>query len=517
MSASLRPRRTAPPGVGLVGAEASSAGRQVLVIGAGLGGLAAAIRLRHRGYEVTVLERHAVPGGRCGLWESEGFRFDTGPTLLLMVEYLEALFRDVGRPLGAYLDLVQLDPNYRVHYADGRTLDVTSRLNAMLREVERIEPGAGPELLRFLAVTSQLYRVGLDGFVDRNVHHRRDFLSLRNALLLVRGGAMRRLEWLVAKFFRSEALRHTFSFQSLYLGLSPFESPAIYGLLAYTEIAGGLYFPRGGMHALPRGLAALAGEMGVRFRYQTDVAALERDEGRIAAVRLADGTRLPADLVLANADLPYVYRTLLGEPHSRAERFSYSCSAFLMYLGARGLYPGLPHHTLVVPSDLRGACSDIFGRHRIPPAPPYYICNPSKTDPSLAPPGCENLYVLVPVPSQAPGREIDWAAEGPRLEQEMLLRLERFGMPGLRERLVTSRTFTPADFTVDYSATRGEAFGLAHGLDQVGYLRPHNRHPAYRNLYFVGQSTHPGCGIPMVLISARLVVERMVEEQAIVR
>jgi phytoene desaturase len=516
MSASLRPRRAAPPGPHAAGPDPAG-DRQVLVIGAGLGGLAAAIRLRHQGYEVTVLERHALPGGRCGLWESEGFRFDTGPTLLLMVEYLHALFRDVGRRTEAYLDLVQLDPNYRVHYADGRTLDVTSRLNAMLQEVERIEPGAGPGLLRFLAATAALYRVGLDGFVDRNVHHRRDFLSLRNALLLVRGGAMRRLERLVARFFRSEALRHTFSFQSLYLGLSPFEAPAIYGLLPYTEVAGGLWFPRGGMHALPRALARLAAELGVRFRYQTDVVGLEREEGRIAAVRLTDGTRLTADLVLANADLPYVYQTLLGEPHPRAGRFAYSCSAFLMQLGVRRRYPGLPHHTLVVPPDLRGACGDIFGRHQVPAVPPYYICNPSKTDPSLAPPGCENVYVLVPVPSQKPGREIDWSVEGPRLEREMLVRLERFGMPGLRDHLVARRTFTPTDFAGRFSATRGEAFGLAHGLDQVGYLRPHNRHPRYRNLYFVGQSTHPGCGIPMVLISARLVAERMVEEQGVTR
>ena len=323
MSTALRTGRASPPPSGAAGTDRSG-GRHVLVIGAGLGGLAAAIRLRHRGYEVTVLERHAVPGGRCGLWESEGFRFDTGPTLLLMVEYLHALFRDVGRPLEAYLDLVQLDPNYRVHYADGRTLDVTSRLNAMLQEVERVEPGAGPRLLRFLAATSRLYRVGLDGFVDRNVHQRRDFLSLRNAALLIRGGAMRRLDRMVAGFFRSDELRHTFSFQSLYLGLSPFEAPAIYGLLPYAEVAGGLYFPLGGMHALPRALARLATELGVRVRYRSDVVALERENGRITAAQLADGTRLPADLVLANADLPYVYQALLGEPHPRAGRFAFS-------------------------------------------------------------------------------------------------------------------------------------------------------------------------------------------------
>jgi phytoene desaturase len=186
-----------------------------------------------------------------------------------------------------------------------------------------------------------------------------------------------------------------------------------------------------------------------------------------------------------------------------------------MYLGVDRQYPGLPHHTLVVPSDLRDACRDIFERGRVPSAPPWYLCNPSKTDPSLAPPGCENLYLLVPVPNLSTGREIDWAVEGPRLEADMLDRLERFGLARLREHVVTRRTFTPADFVLRFSATWGEAFGPAHGMDQVGYLRPHNRHAKYRNLYFVGQGTHPGCGIPMVLISARLVSERIVEEHGV--
>jgi phytoene desaturase len=488
--------------------------RHVIVVGAGLGGLAAAIRLRHRGFRVTVLERHAHPGGRCGLWESDGFRFDTGPTLLLMVDYLRALFTEVGRPLERYLDLRQLDPNYRVHYADGSTLDVTSRLNAVLEGLERIEPGVGPRFLRFLSETATLYRIGLDGFVDRNVHARGDFFNLRNAGLLLRAGAMERLQRMVRRYFRTEKLQHTFSFQSLYLGLSPFDSPAIYSLLPYTEVAGGLYFPMGGMHAMPRALARLAEEMGVDIRYRHDVRSLERADGRIAAVVLADGTRLPAGLVLANADLPYAYETLLGEKYPRIDRFDFSCSAFLMYLGVNRRYPELTHHALVVPRDLRTTCDDIFSG-RIPADPAYYICNPSKTDPSLAPPGCENVYVLVPVPSQLPGREIDWSVEGPRLEAAMLDRLERFGLPELRRHIVTRRTFTPADFALEFSATRGEAFGLAHGIDQVGYFRPHNRHPRLANLYFVGQSTHPGCGIPMVLISARLVVERMAAEQAV--
>ncbi len=495
--------------------SSANGARSVLVIGAGLGGLAAAVRLSRRGYHVTVLERHGYPGGRCGVWESEGFRFDTGPTLLLMVEYLRAVFEEAGRRTEDYLQLVQLDPNYRIHYADGTTLDVTSRLNAMLEGVERVEPGAGPGFLRFLSETARLYRIGLDRFVDRNVHRRRDFFSLRNAGLLLRARGMERLQRMVGRHFRSEKLRQTFSFQSLYLGLSPFESPAIYGLLPYAEVAGGLYFPMGGMHAIPRALAKLATELGATIRYGADVVRLERETGRVTAVVLADGQRIGADLVLANADLPYVYATLLGEPHPGIDRYDFSCSAFLMYLGVGRRYPDLPHHTLVVPGDLRAACEDVFSNARVPADPPFYVCNPNKTDPSLAPPGCENIYLLVPVPSRAPGREVDWTVEGPRLEHAMLDRLERLGLPQLRRHIVTRRTFTPLDFCRSLSATRGEAFGLAHGIEQVGWFRPHNRHPSYRNLYFVGQSTHPGCGVPMVLISSRLVVERIAEEQAV--
>lgn len=500
-----------PPAV--PGRAERPAAREVLIVGAGLGGLSAAVRLAAQGYRVRVLERHATPGGRCGLWESEGFRFDTGPTLLLMTDYLRKVFADAGRRMEDYLELRQLDPNYRVYFADGTRLDVTSRINGMLEGVEKIEPGVGPRFLRFLAETSKLYTIGLAAFVDRNVHRPRDFFNLKNGLLLLRARAMEQLQAMVGRFFRDERLQQAFSFQSLYLGLSPYESPAIYSLLPYTEVAGGLYFPMGGMHAIPRALARLAEELGVEISYGTEVSALERSGERIAAVRLADGRRLAADLVLVNADLPYAYETLLGEPYKNIDRFDFSCSAYLMYLGVDRAYPALPHHNLVVPSDLRRACEDIFERHQVPADPAFYVCNPSKTDPALAPAGMENIYVLVPVPSQDPARPIDWAVEGPRLEAEMLERLERFGLTDLKRHLVTKRTFTPADFHLELGATRGEAFGLAHGIDQVGYFRPHNRHAECTNLFFVGQSTHPGCGVPMVLISSRLVVERMLAEQ----
>lgn len=489
-----------------------AAPRRALVVGAGLGGLASAVRLAHEGWDVTVLERHATPGGRCGVWESEGFRFDMGPTLLLMLPHLERLFADTGRRLEDYLTLVQLDPNYRVHYADGSTLEVTSRLNQMLANAERIEPGVSGRFLGFLSRAGELFRLG-EAFVDRNVHDRRDFFTLKDAGLLAASGAFGTLRRFVSRHLRDERLRQAFSFQSLYLGLSPYEAMAIYALLPYTEVAGGLFFPMGGMHALPEALERLGRELGVRYRYGADVADVEHDGATASGVRLAGGERLAADLVLVNADLPWAYRHLLGERVERHERMQYSCSAFLIYLGVEGTYPQLLHHNLVVPADLRTACDDIFHRHRIPDDPAFYVCNPNKTDPSLAPRGTENIYVLVPVPSQHPERPIDWSVAGPALEDRMLDRLEAFGLTGIRQRLLTRRTFTPEDFRVTLSATRSEAFGLSHGLTQVGYFRPQNRHATIGNLFFVGQSTHPGCGIPMAMISARCAVERIVAEQ----
>jgi phytoene desaturase len=490
--------------------------RTALVVGAGLGGLATAARLQHAGWRVTLVERHHQPGGRCGLWESDGFRFDTGPSLVLMVEYWQQLFRDLGRRLEDYLTLVQLDPNYRIHFADGNVLEVTSTLNVMMENVERIEAGAGQKFLEFLAHTGKLYRDGV-AFIDRNMHRPSSMLNPAAALTMLGGGALGDLRTMVGKFFRDERLRDAFTFQSLYLGLSPFASLAIYGLLPYTEVAGGLHFPMGGLHALPRALERLFRELGGEVRYGAEVTRFEQDSRRVNAALLADGTRVPADVVVANSDLPYTYESLAGRKLPGVDRKEFSCSVVLMYLGVNRQYPQLLHHNLVVSADMRGDCERIFRRHEMPDAPPYYICAPTRTDPSLAPPGSDLLFILALAPSQNPARPIDWSIEGPRFGERMLDRLEAFGLTGLREHLVTQRMVTPADFTDRYGNVRGEAFGLSHGFTQIGYFRPHNRHRTLENLYFVGQSTHPGCGLPMVLISARLAAERIEAECGVPR
>lgn len=487
--------------------------RSVVVIGAGIGGLAAALRLARRGYRVTVLERQAFPGGRAGVWRSEGFTFDTGPSLVLMLEVWRSLFDDLGRRLEDYVDLVQVDPNYRVSFPDGSTLEMTSRINRLIEEFERIEPGAGPKLLEYLAHTAKLYRGGLR-FISRGMHRLRAMLAGADLRMLAGAGALGDLQTLVGRFFKDERLRQALSFQSLYLGLSPYDALAIYSLLPYAEIGGGIFYPRGGMHQLPLALERLCGEFGVTIRYGADVEALEKASGKVTGVRLKDGERVDTDLVVANSDLPYTYGTLLGEPYPGIAKKRFSCSVVLLYLGVDRRYPHIEHHNFVVPPDMRGACDDLFTHHRMPERPPFYVVASTRTDPAGAPPGCENLFVLVLAPSQHPdeARRIDWSVEGPRVEARTLDQLEAWGLTDLRRHIVTKRLITPADYTADFGNLRGEAFGLSHNFDQIGWFRPHNRHAHYHNLYFVGQSTHPGCGLPMVLISAEVLAERMAAE-----
>ena len=487
--------------------------RRAVVIGAGIGGLAAAIRLAHAGWQVTILEQHQGPGGRAGRWKSDGFTFDTGPSLVMMVEYWEKLFADVGRRLEDYVSLVQVDPGYRIHFPDGSSHDRTSNLNRLIAGCEALEPGSGPGLLAFLARAGTMYRDGLQ-FISRNLHRPTSMLGLAN-LGIVTGGGLGDMQKLVGRFFRDERLRQSFSFQTLYLGLSPYDALGIYSLLPYVEVAGGIFYPMGGMYELPLALERLARELGVEFRYGAKVARLEKATRTVNGAIVDSGERVPADLVVCNADLPQAYATLLDDPYPGIEEKRFSCSAVLLYLGTNRTWPHLLHHNFVVGRDMRTGCDDLFTRHRMPDDPPFYVVATSRTDPTQAPPGGENLFVLVLAPSQPADRAhwVDWSVEGPRVEAQTIERMERtLGLTGLRSHIVTRKRVTPDDFRMNFGNIRGEAFGLSHNFAQVGYFRPHNRHASLRNLYFVGQSTHPGCGLPMVLISADCVVQRIASE-----
>jgi len=482
--------------------------RKIAVVGAGIGGLAAAARLAHQGHDVEVFERGSQPGGRCGRLTVDGFAFDTGPTLLLMPEVLEETFWSVGRRMSDYLELTQCAPNYRIHFRDQKALTFSTDLVQMQRELEGVEPGSFQKYLKFLALGEDQYRTSLESFVGRNFDSPAEMFTPSNLKKVLRIKAHRTMYPEVSRYFRNEGLRAALTFQTMYLGISPFESPAVYGLLPYTELAVGIWFPKGGMFAVPRALETLCRELGVKFSFRTQVQRIVVENGVTTGIDLADGQRVRADAVLCNADLPWAYKNLLKDTPAqlpRVEKYKYTSSAFMMYLGTRKQFPELLHHNVVFGSDYRGSFTDIFKDFKIPEDPSFYVNAPAHTDPSLAPAGKDSLYILVPVPHQHPN--IDWKVEAPKLRAKIFRRLAELGTD-VEPFIEVERLFTPNDYNVTLNLERGSAFGLSHNFTQVGPFRPANQDPHVKNLFFVGASTQPGTGVPMVLLSARLVAER---------
>ena len=480
-----------------------------------MGSLAAAIRLAARGFEVEVFEKNEGLGGRMSRLEESGFTFDTGPSLLLMTDTYRELFASAGRDLDDYVRLIPLDGQYRVNFGDGDSLTVRRTLPELIRELERIEPGVTPRFYRFLADACQKYRVGRSEFVERDFEGARDFFGLRNLRLLLRTRALNNYYRSVSRFFRTEKLRQAFSLQTMYLGLSPFEAPAVYSLLPYTELAeDGLWFPEGGMYSLIEAMEELATELGVRFHLNSPVEEVVLSKGKATGIR-AGGEETGADAVLVGADLPYAYRELLGGTADgdfkfrRREKLQYTASAFMLYLGIDRKLDRMLHHNFYLSGRYKENFEAIFRDRRLPDDPSFYAVVPSKTEPDMAPQGKASLFVLVPVPHLGPN--VDWEREGTSFKERVYDLLER--RCGVRrDWVVFERVRTPLDWRDEYNLEEGAAFGIGHGIMQVGYFRPPMVSEAIEGLYFVGASTRPGTGVPLVTIGARLVAERIGRE-----
>lgn len=485
-----------------------------LVIGAGLGGIATAARLARAGFQVTVLEKNAAPGGRCSQLRRDGHRFDLGPTLFLMPQVFAETYAALGERMEDHLDLRRIDPTYTIHFPDGANLRLTSALPELQAQVEALEPGAFQGLLEYLAQGGRHYRLALERFIGRNFDGLLDYFSPRNLPLLLQMRALVHHYDDTARYFKHPRLRAAFTFQDMYLGLSPYEAPATYSLLQYTELADGVWFPMGGLYRVVETLVAIAEGLGVRFRYNAPAAAIEVERDRATAVRLESGERLAGEVVVANADLPYVYRHLLPEDGNarRLERLKYTCGALTFYWGVRGTCAPLGHHNVFLADDYRASFDRIFVDLDLPEEPSFYIHAPARTDPAAAPPGDDSLMVLVPVGHLNERSPQDWHRLRQRARRAVLDRLARLGLPDLEQRLKFEVAYTPLEWKAAFNLERGAAFGLSHHFRQVGYLRPQNRHARYRNLYFVGASTHPGTGLPIVLLSARLTTERVLAD-----
>lgn len=478
---------------------------RVIVVGAGLGGLAAACHLVGAGHEVTVLEADGAPGGRAGQLHLDGYRFDTGPTVLTMVDLLAEPFAAAGARLEDHVTLHRLDPAYRAVYADGSELSVRAQPEAMAAEIAAVcGPAEAAAFERFSVWLAELYRLELDHFIARNYDSPLDFTHQLGPLVsLVRLGGLRRLSSAVGSFFEDDRLRRLFSFQALYAGLSPFEALAVYAVIAYMDTVAGVWFPEGGMHQIALGLAAAATAAGATFRFGAEVTRVV--PGAPAAVHLGDGEVVTADAVVLNPDLPVAYGLLGRPPPLRARRGRYSPSCLLWLVGVEGDAPAAAeHHNIHFGEAWKGAFADLeAGRPMADPS--VLVSVPTSTGADLAPPGRHTLYVLEPVPNL--DGVVDWSLERPRLRDRLDGHLDRLGYPGTIEAYDVT---DPLDWR-DRHMARGTPFALAHLFRQSGPFRPGNVDARLPGVVFVGSGTVPGVGVPMVLISGRLAAERVAQ------
>ncbi len=491
--------------------------KRVIIVGAGMGGLAAALRLQYHGCDVIVLEQRPRPGGRSNLIEEDGFRVDTGPTILVMKEQFEETYRSIGLDLDARLEFVELDPNYRIYFHDDTFIDLFGTMAKLSAEVERIEPGSTERLFRFLGESAQKYELGMD-FVQRNYSRFTDLANPTAGLRMIRTRAYQHLYQQVSRFFQSDKLRKAFSFHSMFLGLSPFEALAMYSLITYADLALGMYYPMGGLYRIIEDIVQVAQERGVVIRTGARVEEICIENGRAVGVRLASGEKVLGDIVVSNADLPYTYKALIDPRHrkrysdSRLNGMKYACSGYILYLGVDKVYPHLRHQSLYFAEDYRANLDAIFRTRTVPEEISFHLSVPTITEPGVAPEGHSLVYVLAPMPNLQ--GSVNWDEAAPLVRDKLLRQLERLVDPEICQHIVWERDYRPTDWLRDNNAVYGTAFGsLSHGFFQSAYFRPHNRDRDIAGLYFVGQGTYPGIGMPMVLISARLVTERILKEE----
>ncbi|MBP0614836.1 phytoene desaturase [Jiella mangrovi] len=493
------------------------AAKRAVVIGAGFGGIALAIRLQAAGIETVLLERRDKPGGRAYVYEDAGYTFDAGPTVITDPTALEELFAAAGRTMADYVELLPVSPFYRLCWEDGRFFDYVNDQAELDRQILEFDPADVEGYRRFLAYSKEVFREGYEklGTVP--------FLSFRDMVRagpqLARLQAWKSVYSKVSDFIQEEHLRQTFSFHSLLVGGNPFATSSIYALIHALERKWGVWFPRGGTGALVSGLVRLFTDIGGRIELSAEVSEIEMSEGRACGVRLKDGRRFGADMVASNADVVHTYGNLMsgsarGEQQSkRLKKKRFSMSLFVIYFGLKTHRPDIQHHTVCFGARYRELISEIFNGKDLPGDFSLYLHNPCVTDPSLAPDGAGAFYVLSPVPHLG-NADIDWEKDGPLYRDRILDYLEARYIPGLRADLATCRIFTPADFKSELNAHLGSAFSLDPVLTQSAWFRPHNRDDKIANLYFVGAGTHPGAGVPGVVGSAKATAGLMITETA---
>ena len=489
---------------------------RVVIIGAGIAGITTAVYLAKNGYSVSVYEKNSSPGGRCGQLIREGHRFDLGATMLMMPEIYHEVFDSLGIKLEEGRDILPMKNLYRIFFGDGSVLDFTTDNERMKLQLEKIEPGSYRKAGEYVSRGYRIFRLGMDELIGRNFYNLFQMVNLKNIPLLFKIKAFTPHFKYARRFFTHQHLLAAYTFQNIYVGQSPFNAPALFSMVPAAELTEGSFFPAtGGMFNIVEKLLEEAEKEGVQFNYSNPVSQIMVSGKKAKGIILSDATEIKADIVISNADLPYVYRKLLPEKRksARLDRLKYSCSAICFHWGLDKIYPQLDHHNVFLSDDFRDSLDRIFKDKTVSDNPSFYVHAPVRSDPAAAPENHDTLSVAVAVGHIDKHYKQEWDKIREISRKAVISRLKKQGLDDIEDHIKFEVCYLPESWENACNISRGSVFGsLAHNILQMGYFRPHNRHDKYKNIYFAGGSTHPGNGIPNVLISAKLVSERILKE-----
>jgi len=489
--------------------------KKAVIIGAGVGGIATAVFLAQNGFAVEVYEKNAKPGGRCGQIKLSGHRFDLGATILLMPSLYREVFTALGMDMDKELETKSLEPVYKLFFGDGTDFAFTRDAEKMQTQLESMERGSFVHYERYVKEGYDFFKSSMNGLLNKNFYHVFQFINFKSILLLIRLKTWIKHTDYIQRFFKDTRLQKAFTFQNIYVGQNPYRQPAFFSMLPGAEIAEGALFPQGGMHRVATKLLERATKLGVQFHCKAEVDKIIVNGNKAEGIRLRTGKVIAADIVIGNADLPYIYNTLLPASWKakRLREKKYSCSALVFHWGLDKVYPQLDHHSIFLNEPYKEGMEKIFNEKTLSDNPSFYVHAPTRTDKSAAPYRQDTLSVIVPVGHIDEKQNQNWTQIKLYTRRAVIQRLKEAGLTDIDEHIKLEKCFTPKTFESYCNVSKGSVFGsLSHTIFQMGYFRPHNRHAKYKNLYFTGGSTHPGNGVPLVLLSAKLTSERILKD-----
>lgn len=489
--------------------------KSVIIVGAGIGGIATSIALAKQGYRVQVYEKRSLPGGRCGRFVRDGHRFDIGATLVLMPSVYRKVFQYIDLDFDECLDLKPIDDIYTIYFDENRKLAFSTDKKKMREQLEEFEPGSFKAYEKYIATGYDFYKIAITKLLGRNYYRLFEFMSIPNFRRLLKMKTYIRHSKYVKWFFKDTDLQKAFSFQNIYVGQSPYQAPAFFSMLSAVELTEGTLFPVGGIYSIVEKLMVTAKDNGVKFHFNKTVKEVVILKGSVKGIKLTNGLTKQADLVVINADLPNAYKNILPDKRKahRIDKKKYSCSAFVFHWGLDKRYNKLGHHSIFLSKEYHSNLKKIFRDKALAPNPSFYVHAPARTDETAAPRDMDTISVIVPVGHISDKHLQPWDEFRALARKSVINRLKQFGLEDFEEHIKFEVCYNPLTWENSYRVEKGGVFGsLSHTIFQMGYFRPANRHCKYKNLYFVGGSTHPGNGIPLVLLSAKLTSERILEE-----